>query len=119
MPSADGLIVFLGTQDLQATDHFYRLTLGLELYKDQGVCRIYSVPGGGRIGFCTHVPVVKGDRSPIITFVVDEVDQFYHRLVAAGVVVPHAPQENARYRIYHFFTQDPNGYTLEVQRFLD
>lgn len=119
MSAADGLIIFLGTQDLEATDHFYRLTLGLDLYRDQGVCRIYSVPGGGKIGFCTHVPVIKGDRSPIITFVLDDVDEAYRRLITAGVDVPHAPQENPRYRIYHFFAQDPNGYTIEIQRFLD
>ncbi len=119
MPSGSGLIIFLGTQDLESTDHFYRKTLGFELYKDQGVCRIYSVPGGGKVGFCTHIPVLKGERSPIITFVVDDVDGVHQRLMAAGVEGLHAPQENPRYRIYHFFAQDPNGYTLEVQRFLD
>ena len=118
MTAGDGLIIFLGTNDLEATDRFYRLTLGFALHKDQGVCRIYSVPGGGSVGFCTHIPIVRGERSPIITFVVDDVDQVYQRLIDAGAQVPHAPQENPRYHIYHFFTQDPNGYTVEVQRFL-
>ncbi|MGE5653090.1 MAG: VOC family protein [Bacillota bacterium] len=119
MPTGDGLIVFLGTQDLDATDRFYRQTLGLELYRDQGTCRIYNVCGGGKIGFCAHIPMVKGERSPIVTLVMDDVDGTYQHLIAAGVEVLHAPQENPRYHIYHFFTQDPNGYTLEVQRFLD
>lgn len=33
----DGLIVFLGTDDMEATEGFYGRLLGLPLYKDQGL----------------------------------------------------------------------------------
>lgn len=115
----EGLIVFLGTHDLDATDRFYREVLGFALNRDQGACRIYAVPGGGQVGFCIHIEVVQGERSPIITFVAEDVDSVYQRVTASGVAVDHPPQENPRYHIYHFFTKDPNGYTIEVQRFLD
>lgn len=114
-----GLIVFLGTQDLEGTDGFYSGLLGLKLYKDQGVCRIYDIPGGGRLGFCTHAPVIRGERSPIITLLTEDVDKVYARLCQEGFTPAHPPKENPRFGIYHFFVNDPNGYLLEVQRFLD
>jgi hypothetical protein len=30
-----------------------------------------------------------------------------------------APATNEQYKIYHAFLRDPNGYLLEIQRFLD
>ena len=115
----DGLIVFLGTDDLEQTDNFYTNLLGLSLYKDQGVCRIYDVPGGGRLGFCTHIPVTKEEKSPIITLLAADVDDVYQRVVAGGFHPDHPPQENTRFKIYHFFVKDPSGYWVEIQRFLD
>lgn len=116
--SWDGMIVFLGTVDLEATDHFYREILGFELYKDQGLCRIYSVPGGGKIGFCSHLEPIYGDKSPIITFVTDKVDDFYERLSKMSDKVIASPKVNPRFDIYHFFTEDPSGYTVEIQKFI-
>lgn len=117
MQELSGLIVFLGTADLEQTDRFYS-GLGFKLFKDQGVCRIYDVPGGGRLGFCTHLPVVRGEKSPIITLLIDDVDGVYNRLLAAGIR-PHPPRVNPKFKVYHFFVSDPNGYWVEVQRFLD
>ena len=113
-----GLIVFLGTKDLATTDYFYTDLLGLNLYKDQGVCKIYKVPGGGYLGFCTHMPVVHKDKSPIITLLSEDVDGVYSRLCIAGISLSQPPSENPRFNIYHFFATDPNGYCLEVQRFM-
>jgi len=116
--SWDGLITFFGTDDLEATHHFYHQVLGLPLYKDQGVCRIYDVPGGGRLGFCTHVPVVREDKTPILTLLTPDVDAAWQQLKDAGLE-PGLPKETSKFKIYHFFVTDPCGYCVEVQRFLD
>lgn len=115
----DSLIGFFGTKDLLATDHFYAHVLGLPLDKDQGTCRIYRVTEGGLLGFCRHIEPTATPRSPIITLVTDDVDGVYQRLAAAGVEMSHLPAVNPKFNIYHFFVADPNGYTVEVQRFLD
>jgi catechol 2,3-dioxygenase-like lactoylglutathione lyase family enzyme len=115
----DGLIVFLGTHDLLATHEFYSGLLGLPLYKDQGLCRIYTVPGGGKLGFCKHMDNVAKGNSPYITLLTDEVDAMYDRLLAAGIEVRISPKKNERFNIYHFFINDPNGYTVEIQKFLE
>ena len=115
----EGLIFFSGCHDMEQTHHFYAELLGLPLYKDQGLCRIYEVPGGGKIGFCTHMKIAKNEKSPIITLLTQDVDGAYQRLIQAGLAPLHTPQENPRFCIYHFFVHDPNGYLVEVQRFLE
>lgn len=118
MSNWEGLIAFLGTDDIEATHQFYHHVLALPLFKDQGKCRIYDVPGGGRLGFCTHLPGFKGKRTPILTLLTEDVDGMWLRLQNAGME-PGQPQNNTQFNIYHFFVQDPNGYTVEIQRFLD
>ena len=113
-----GLIVFFGTKDLENTHRFYHETLGFPLFKDQGLCRIYDVEGGGKIGFCQHIETLKTEKSPIITLVVEDVDGYYNKLRKKSIEVMHPPRENPKFKIYHFFLEDPNGYTLEIQKFL-
>lgn len=114
----EGLIVFLGASDLEKTHRFYNRLLGLPLYKNQGLCRIYDVPGGGRLGFCTHLPVVGSDKAPILTLLTGDVDGAWQSLQLADLN-PGAPKETPRFKIYHFFVSDPDGYLVEIQRFLD
>jgi len=104
---------------MTATDSFYRENLKLELYKDQGLCRIYRVPGGGIIGFCTHMEVTNRGKSPILTFLSEDVDGWHSYLKKMGVKMESGPKVNPRFNIYHFFLTDPDGYTVEIQRFLE
>lgn len=115
----NGLIVFLGAKDLEQTDKFYAGILGLKLYKDQGVCKIYDIPGGGCLGFCTHVPVTRAEKSPIITLLSEDVDGLYQDLAKTEFAPALPPVINPNFNIYHFFVIDPNGYWVEIQRFLD
>jgi len=114
-----GLISFYGTDDLDKTTEFYEGTLGLKMIKDQGKCRIFSVPGGGALGFCVHMSITTDNKSPIITLLSNDVDGTYHKLIEKGYAVPHEPTLNKEFNIYHFFTRDPSGYCVEIQKFLD
>ncbi|MFX1419053.1 MAG: VOC family protein [Promethearchaeota archaeon] len=112
-------IIFLGTNDLKRTSNFYQGILGLTVYKDQGVCLIFNINNQSKIGFCEHMSVVYNDKSPIITLVTDDVDIFYEKLINLGIEVIDKPKLNHKFNIYHFFFKDPNGYTIEIQKFLD
>lgn len=116
MPSSSDWITFCYTTDLDATARFYADVVGLPLALDQGGCRIYRVREGAYLGFCDRDP--RPTEGVILTFVTDDVDAWYDRLTSQGATVLHAPRTNPTYGIYHFFFQDPNGYLLEVQRFL-
>ncbi|MFK7604449.1 VOC family protein [Deinococcus sp. SM5_A1] len=115
-PSFDAFIGFYPTADLAATHDFYVGTLGLTLARDQGSCHIYSVAGGGFLGFCERGSVAL-PPSVVLTLVTEDVDGVYERLMAAGVTAEAAPKHNAEYGIYHFYAQGPSGERVEVQRF--
>lgn len=114
----NGLIMFLGTDNLENSHRFYHELLGLPMYKDQGLCRIYDVPGGGKLGFCSHIKILRDYKSPIITLLTDEVDDVYNRLIKAGMKIEESPKFNPKFNIYHFFIEDPSGYSVEIQKFL-
>ncbi|MBN2253496.1 MAG: VOC family protein [Kosmotogaceae bacterium] len=111
-------IVFLGTENLSIASSFYKDLIGLELFKDQGKCQIFFTVGGGMIGFCDHLQVNPGEDNPIVTLLTDEVDEFYEKLTTLGVECTE-PTVDEKFNIYHFFTKDPDGYRLEIQRFLE
>lgn len=116
-------VTFLVTSDLASTADSCEGVLGLSLVLDQGVCRIYRVAGDAFVGFCTRATMLANDaRAPlavILTLVTDEVDAWAQRLIDAGAAREKQPQLNAAYNIYHCFVRDPNGYLVEIQRFLD
>jgi catechol 2,3-dioxygenase-like lactoylglutathione lyase family enzyme len=109
-------ITFLTTRDRARTGDFYERVLGLPLARDQGDCRIYRVSANAFIGFCERASAPE-PRGVILTLVSDEVDAWYQRLSAQGIAFDKPPTYNPRYRIYHCFLLDPNGYVIEIQRF--
>jgi catechol 2,3-dioxygenase-like lactoylglutathione lyase family enzyme len=117
----DQQVTFLYTSDLQATSEFYENTLGLPLVLDQGGCRIYCVAENAFVGFCSHSSAGQRDGTSgvVLTLVTDEVDQWHDRLRARGVSFEKTPALNPTFNIYHCFLRDPNGYLIEIQRFLD
>ena len=118
-PAIAQQITFLHTRDLEATARFYEEVLGLPLALDQGDCRIYRVSRDGYVGFCRRPGASGVGDDVILTFVTAEVDRWYQSLSDRGVVFERPPALNAKYNIYHCFLRDPNGYLIEIQRFLD
>lgn len=124
-PSIDQQITFVYTNDLKKSADFYENIMGLELWRDQGTCRIYTVSRTGYIGVCQVGEGAKGRISTeeqtniILTIVTQDVDEWYNYLTHKGVTFEKPPETNPRYNIYHCFLRDPNGYLIEIQRFLD
>lgn len=116
------LINFYGVDNLDEIANFYQNILRLEVDKDQGKCLIFKVPGGGRLGFCSHLKLIAEPKNPIITFVVEdksEVDDWFLKLKNESYPVESQPTLSEEFGIYHFFLTDPAGYSLEIQAFLD
>lgn len=122
-PPVDQQITFIYTDDLEKSAAFYEQVMGFNLWLDQGSCRIYSVSTGGYIGVCQTSESSKGQTGQqnnlILTIVTPEVDQWYDYLKERGVSFEKAPETNPKYKIYHCFLRDPNGYLIEIQRFLE
>jgi catechol 2,3-dioxygenase-like lactoylglutathione lyase family enzyme len=124
-PSVTQQITFIYTSDLEQSAHFYEAILGLNLWLDQGGCRIYEVSSSGYLGICQTSDNSKGQitsgpqTNVILTIVTQEVDAWYDHLLKRGVTFEKSPEINPKYNIYHCFLRDPNGYLIEIQRFLE
>lgn len=118
-PPIEQQVTFLYTADLPRTAVFYEEVLGLPLVLDQGACRIYRVGEDAFLGFCEHLERSQHPEGVILTLVAGDVDGWYAYLCARDIAVEKAPQHNEKFNIYHLFLRDPNGYLLEIQRFLD
>jgi catechol 2,3-dioxygenase-like lactoylglutathione lyase family enzyme len=117
-PPIDQQITFLYTRSLATTAPFYEDILGLTLVLDQSGCRIYRVSPDGYVGVCER----ENAQPPVgvvFTLVTSQVDEWYEYLTARGVTFEKMPAINTRDNIYHCFLRDPNGYLIEIQRFLD
>ena len=118
MSRFDQQVTFLLVADLEASTHFYRDVIGLEVVLDQGDCRIMRITDSAFLGICEreHRP---DPGAVLVTLVTDDVDGEHARLVAAGIDCEHEPAHNPKYNLYHAFYRDPDGFLIEVQRFLD
>jgi catechol 2,3-dioxygenase-like lactoylglutathione lyase family enzyme len=112
-------ITFLHTDDLSSTRSFYSDILGFPLARDQDICLIFKINDGAFLGFCTHIESIQPGRKIILTFVTDDVDQWYAYLSENNVDLVSEPELNTKFNIYHFFFKDPNGYWFEIQKFLE
>ncbi len=116
-------ITFLYAEDPAPSWRFYEDVLGLPLVQNQETVRIYAVAGGRAfLGICkARAPRAteesRAQGGVVFTFVTDDVDGAWQRLVARGVTIHEPPANSGQYRIRHFFFRDPAGYLLEVQRF--
>ncbi|MDM9585327.1 VOC family protein [Nostoc sp. GT001] len=120
-PQIDQQVTFFSTHNLNISTEFYEQKLGLELWLDQGNCRIYTVSGSGYLGLCQAseklTPPTDKHSSVIFTLVTQQVDEWFEYLQERGVEFEKPPTLNEKYNIYHCFFRDPDGYLIEIQRF--
>ena len=92
--------------------------MGLRLVLDQSGCRIFKICDNSYLGFC-NTDGETGSEEVIVTIEMEDVDGFCSVLEEKGVKIEVRPRLNEKYQIYQMFLRDPNGYLIEVQRFLD
>jgi predicted enzyme related to lactoylglutathione lyase len=113
-------ITWVYTDDLENTSNFYESDLGLKLVIDEGAARIFQVSPTAQIGVCTAFEDRTVEpKGGMITFVTNEVDEWYSQLTKKGVVIKSPPHVLEKFNIYTFFLEDPNGYMIEIQQFLE
>lgn len=117
--NATDAIAFLPTADLESTRRFYVDQLGLTLRLDQGACHIYQAAPNAHFGFCTTLTPHQNPDQIILTLVTENVQDFYQNILNQNIQTDGPPRENLKFKIFHFFMTDPNGYRVEVQHFLE
>ncbi len=120
-PQIEQQVTFFSTSNLNISTEFYEQKLGLELWLDQGTCRIYTISGSGYLGLCQAseilTPPADKQSSVIFTLVTQQVDEWFEYLKERGIEFEKPPTLNEKYKIYHCFFRDPDGYLIEIQRF--
>jgi len=102
--------------------HFYEEILGLKLKIDQGYGRIYEVSTNAFLGVMDERRgfLQSGHgKSVMISLITDEVDPWYETLQKKGVKLLSEPLTKEDIGIRSFLFEDPEGYILEIQKFLD
>jgi predicted enzyme related to lactoylglutathione lyase len=116
----DQQITWVYTHNLERSIRFYGNSLGLKCIRDEGSARIFETTENSMIGVCeTFDDRVVEPRGSMITLVCDDVDGWYRKLVSAGAKTLGEPHVLNQFNIYTFFTEDPDGYQIEIQEFLD
>jgi catechol 2,3-dioxygenase-like lactoylglutathione lyase family enzyme len=119
-PDVDQMITFIHVADLLESKKFYEGIMGFPLRLDQGECRIVETSqGGGLLGYCARDQSSELGGSLIITLVTSSVDEWYEYLINCGIIIADPPGFDHKYKIYHFFFNDPDGFKLEIQEFRD
>jgi catechol 2,3-dioxygenase-like lactoylglutathione lyase family enzyme len=121
-PGIRSQITFLYYHDLEPIDRFYGEVLGLELVEDQGWAKIYSIGGDAFLGIVAgergfHEP--RRENAVLLTLVVDDVLGWYGYLKERDVNLLTKVREVEDIQVRAFFLEDPGGYTLEIQEFVD
>lgn len=114
---ADSFIVFLKTRKPVQTREFYETVMHSPVVLEQAGCWIHKIADRAYLGFCDREGVPKNPENIVITYVRDDVDEVFASLREHNVPMDGEPRLNPTYGIYHFFAYDPNGYSVEVQRF--
>lgn len=106
-------IVFLKTRCLDDLSEFYLGKLGMDLWLDQGGCRIFQ-SGNLILGFCQRD---EADLGGTITFFYPDRADVDAAYIRCQDIALEKPKLNPNYRIYHFYARDPEGRSLEFQHF--
>jgi catechol 2,3-dioxygenase-like lactoylglutathione lyase family enzyme len=114
-----GQVMFLPTDDHQKIIDFYEGVLGLGLIRDQTLCRIYKTGESSYLGFCERGYTIPTEFRVVITLLIDDVDGVYKLLKERNIATESEPEYSEQFNVYQFFVRDPNGYLVEVQRFLE
>ena len=109
----NGGIIFFASKDTEKLQNFYIKEVGCSLWLEQGGCIVLK-HGNMLFGFCNRDKI---DKDAMITFFYPEkstVDKMYRKFKD---IAKHAPQNNDKYDIYHFYASDPEGRPIEFQYF--
>ncbi|MBN36830.1 MAG: glyoxalase [Rhodospirillaceae bacterium] len=119
MADFDGFVTFVHTPDLDRAAQFYGDSLGLPRVLDEGPAKTYRVSNQGFLGVCieSDSPRRRVPEGVCLTLVTDDVDGVYRRLTERGVRKEGAPHALPQFGVYILLVKDPDGHTIEVQRF--
>jgi len=120
-PEVKELITFFYYHDMHRAAKFYREIMGFELVVDQRFAKIFRVANSA---YMDVVDEQKGAQrahpnKPVeLTVIVSDPDAWYAYLQAKGVQPLSKPRTLEALNLRMFLLHDPEGYLIEIQKFL-
>ncbi len=111
-------ISFYPVNDINITADFYLNIIGLKLSEDMGNAKIFDT-GYGYWGFVQYEDRKASPNGLCLSLNCEDnldVDAFYNKITKKGVATLGEPKMHAKFPVYSFFLNDPNGYLLEFQK---
>ncbi len=118
----DATLVFLYYRDMDRAEAFYGGVLGLDLVVEQAFATIYQISPTSFVGLVDESRGMhrSSEAKPVtLSFITDEVDEWYEYLVSQGVEMRGPVRDSANHPTRNFVAYDPEGYYLEFETFLD
>lgn len=114
-------IFFFYYKDLEKALDFYRRVFNFTLEIDQGWCKILKINESAYLGLVDErkgsLKWVK-DKGALLTLVVDDVEAWHEDLSKKGIPGLTPIFTNEEIGVKGFFFEDPEGYKIEIQKFL-
>lgn len=118
----DATLVFLYYEDPERAQRFYGEVLGLELVVEQAFTHIYQISPTSFVGLVDEergMHRASEAKAVTLSFITDEVDEWYEYLVSRGVPMRGPVRDSANHPTRNFVAYDPEGYFLEFETFLE
>lgn len=118
----DATLVFLYYEDPERAQDFYEEVLGLELVVEQAFTHIYQISPTSFVGLVDEergMHRASEAKAVTLSFITDEVDEWYEYLVSRGVPMRGPVRDSANHPTRNFVAYDPEGYFLEFETFLE
>jgi len=107
------IVANISTQDIAQAKRFYQDVLGLDLLMDHGWIQTF----GSGTAMSVQVSVASeggsGTRVPDLSIEVDDVDDAFERMKAAGFPIEYGPA-NEPWGVRRFYVRDPFGKLVNV-----
>jgi catechol 2,3-dioxygenase-like lactoylglutathione lyase family enzyme len=107
------IVANISTQDIAQAKRFYQEVLGLDLLMDHGWIQTF----GSGTAMSVQVSVASeggsGTRVPDLSIEVDDVDNAFERMKAAGFPIEYGPA-NEPWGVRRFYVRDPFGKLVNV-----
>ena len=107
------IVANISTQDIAQAKRFYQDVLGLDLLMDHGWIQTF----GSGTAMSVQVSVASeggsGTRVPDLSIEVDDVDDAFERMKAAGFPIEYGPADEP-WGVRRFYVRDPFGKLINV-----
>jgi len=107
------IVANIATPDVEAARRFYGEVLGLDVLMDMGWIATYGSAETARVQVSVMSEGGSGTPVPDLSIEVDDVDEAFRRMDAAGYAIDYGPADEP-WGVRRFYVRDPFGKLVNI-----